>query len=56
MFDDEHRKDLLEVLEAIVSNARECLENHRVLPASITINRERVGMTLEMRKIHEAQD
>ena len=52
-FDSTDRDHLLRTLDTIYADARRALEEDNVLPASITFNGERVGITLKFRKIKE---
>ena len=55
-FDSTDRDHLLRILDTIYADARECLESDNVLPASITFNGDRVGVTIKFRKIYEKSE
>ena len=53
MITDKDREELLKLFnDKIQPEVVDCLENHNVIPASITHNEETVGITIEFRKIY----
>ena len=54
MFDAEDRKELLEILDKEYKDAREIIENNRVIPERMTHNRGLVGVTIIFRKLRPA--
>lgn len=54
-FDKKDRDELCEVFDDIAESVRKCLTEHRVLPSSITMNRERVGITVQFRKLSNTE-
>ena len=52
MYTEDEREELIETFRKLKVSVDDCLENHKVMPASITHNGEKVGITIEFRKIH----
>ena len=53
---DEHRDEFKKCGELIIKNVRECLNEHTVLPSSITVNLENVGMCIQFYKLPKDTD
>lgn len=51
MFTPDDRKELIRIFEHLKPEIVECLQN-QVLPSSITHNSEKVGITIEFRKLY----
>ena len=51
MRDQEEREELISVLEKIAEMARNTLECDNVLPESISLNGNSVGITIKFRKV-----
>lgn len=52
MYTVDERDDLREVFDQITNMARDTLKNDNVLPAQITFNGEKVGVTIKFRKLY----
>ena len=52
MYTDADKKELSRLVDIVCNNMKEALENHDVLPASITHNAGKVGVTIQIRKIY----
>ena len=51
MITPEDRKELIRIFEHLKPEVSECLQN-QVLPSSITHNGEKVGITIQFRKLY----
>ena len=51
MFTPDDRKELIGIFQQLEPEIVECLQN-QVLPSSITHNGEKVGITIEFRKLY----
>ena len=56
MFDDEDRKELLEILDEEYKDARDIISNNKPMPNSMTHNGEKVGVTIKFRKFYPERD
>ena len=56
MFTPEDRAELIEIFDILKKEVSHCLENHNVLPASITHNLGKAGITIEFRKMYPESD
>ena len=52
MITDKDREELLKLFNKLQPEVVDCLDNHNVIPSSITHNEETVGITIEFRKIY----
>ena len=55
MFDDHDREELLELVESVYKEMRECIEKKRVLPQSISHGGGRVRVSIEILKIPDTE-
>ena len=57
MADEEYRKELIEIFNHFKGEVDFCLENHNILPASITHNKGKAGITIEFHEnCEESED
>lgn len=49
------REELRDLLDKICESAKDCFENHNVLPHSITFNGKTVGLKLTLYNIDESE-
>ena len=53
---EEHREEFIEVFDEIAEMASNTLKNDNVVPASITLNREHVGIKIRFYKLDKIVD
>ncbi len=52
MITDKDREELLKLFNKLQHEVVDLLDSNKVMPASITHNEEKVGITIEFRKIY----